>query len=277
MPSVCHWGCIVFLFCHPYLSDNCPCQIEGELRKEIANDKTSKKRHVLSFPLCVPFPPNPACYCGNYSRCITSRLNSPSFCSYSQKATIRRRAQFKQKNLPSSLCYSTRALTTVAERREGKKKKKINAVKCGDRKMSFWQMQGFVYAQIEFWWISPQARPPFLIYRPSYKNVKQWCYRKQIQMSLAQKSPNELVLLCLRETFSFQRQTAIWSSSWKLTWLFLGNCYTRLILIWLVIGYLHREINANEFALVQTEVWAYCQAFDACNGFHSYLQAAAEG
>lgn len=99
------------------------------------------------------------------------------------ESTLCRRAQFKQKNLPSSLCYSTRALTTVAERRE--RKKKINAVKCGDRKMSFWQMQGFVYAQIEFWWISPQARPPFLIYRLSYKNVKQWCYRKQIQMSLA--------------------------------------------------------------------------------------------
>lgn len=29
VPSVCHWGCIVFLFCHPYLGDNCPCQIEG--------------------------------------------------------------------------------------------------------------------------------------------------------------------------------------------------------------------------------------------------------
>lgn len=49
----------MLLFCHPYLSDNCPRQIEGELRKEIANDKTSKKRHVRSFPLSALLPPSP--------------------------------------------------------------------------------------------------------------------------------------------------------------------------------------------------------------------------
>lgn len=55
MPSVCHWGCIVFLFCHPYLSDNCPCQIEGKLLM---------KRHLRKgmftyflYLLCsLPFP-----------------------------------------------------------------------------------------------------------------------------------------------------------------------------------------------------------------------------
>lgn len=65
-------------------------------------------------------------------------------------------------------------------------------------------------------------------------------------------------------------------------WLKGGNAIFRkmlhktCILIWSVKGYLHGEINANEFALVQTQVLAYCQAFDACNGFLSYLQAAAE-
>lgn len=145
-------------------------------------------------------------------------------------------------------------------------KEKINAVKCGDRKMSFWQMQGFVYAQIEFWWISPQARPPFLIYRPAYKNVKQWCYRKQIQMSLAQKSPNELVVLCLWEIFSFKDRQPFEAFLKAYTAIFRKMLHKTFILIWAVMGYLHGKINAKEFALVQTEVWAYCQVFDAFNG-----------
>lgn len=177
-----------------------PSQIEQELRKEIANDKTSKKRHVHSFPLSARLPPQ--CRCGNYNRCITSRLNRPPFCVYSRRAQCsrmlssnrrneteriggRRGGAKKNKKLAGSLCYSTRALgsgcSEEGRREEGKK---INAVKCEDRKMSFWQMQGFVYAQIEFWWISPQARSASLIYKPSYKNVKQWCYKKKIQMSL---------------------------------------------------------------------------------------------
>lgn len=132
--------------------------------------------------------PVPVCYCGNYSQCITSQLNRPSFCVYSQEAQCARMLSSNRKTYPAPF-----VIPPVHWKRlqwGGKEGgKKINAVKCGDRKMSFWQMQGFVYAQIEFWWISPQARSPFLIYRPSYKNVKQWCYRRQIQMSLARKRP----------------------------------------------------------------------------------------
>ena len=127
-------------------------------------------------------------------------------------------------------------------------KEKINAVKCGDRKMSFWQMQGFVYAQIEFWWISPQARPPFLIYRPSYKNVKQWCYRKQIQMSLAQKVPQWTSGSLFVGNIFFQRQSfeAFLKANMAI---FRKILHKTCILIWPVMGYLHGEINANSFAL----------------------------
>lgn len=89
-------------------------------------------------------------------------------------------------------------------------------------------------------------------------------------------SPNELLLLCLFKIFLFKDRQPIEA------WLKGGNAIFRkmlhktCILIWSVKGYLHAEINANEFALVQTQVLAYCQAFDACNGFLSYLQAAAE-
>lgn len=50
----------------------------------------------------------------------------------------------KKKKLADSLCYSTRALGSVCieegrreEREEREREKKINAVKCEDRKMSF--------------------------------------------------------------------------------------------------------------------------------------------
>ena len=39
--------------------------------------------------------------------------------------------------LPGCLCYSSRASTTVAKRGGLEGREKINAVKCGDRKMSF--------------------------------------------------------------------------------------------------------------------------------------------
>lgn len=61
----------------------------------------------------------------------------------------------------------------------------------------------------------------------------------------------------------FQRQTAFLKAY---TAIFRKMLHKTFILIWAVMGYLHGKINAKEFALVQTEVWAYCQVFDAFNG-----------
>lgn len=88
--------------------------------------------------------------------------------------------------------------------------------------------------------------------------------------------PNELAFLCLWEIFSFKDRQPF-EAFLKAYTIFRKMLHKTCILIWPVMGYLHGKINVNEFALVQTEVRAYCQAFDACNGFHSYLQAAAEG
>lgn len=160
---------------------------------------------------------------------------------------MRQSAQFKQKK-PTQLPLLFHPYIDNGHREEGRKK--INAVKCGDRKMSFWQMQGFVYAQIEFWWISPQARPPFLIYRPSYKNVKQWCYRKQIQMSLAQKVPMNLQFFVWGNFLKDRRRFK--APLYAYTAIFRRMLHKPCILICPVMEYLHWEINANEFALVQT-------------------------
>lgn len=73
-------------------------------------------------------------------------------------------------------------------------------------------------------------------------------------MSLAQKSPNELVPLCLREIFSFKDRQPFEAPPKAYMAIFRKLLHKTCILIWLVIGYLHGEINANEFALVQTEV-----------------------
>lgn len=248
-----------------------PLPNRGELRKEIANEKTSKERHVRLFPLSALFPPSPVCCCGNYSQCATTKLNRPSFCFYNQKAQYTRVLSLNRKTDPAPFVIPP----VHWKRLQRGGKEKINAVKCGDRKMSFWQMQGFVYAQIEFWWISPQARSPCLIDRPSYKNVKQWCNRKQIQMSLAQNVP-QWTCGSLWKILSFKDRQPFKDFLKAHKAIFRKMLHKTCILIWSVMGYLHGEINANEFALVQKEVWAYCQAFDACNGFLSNLQAAAE-
>lgn len=89
-------------------------------------------------------------------------------------------------------------------------------------------------------------------------------------------SPNELLLLCLWKIFLFKDRQPIEAWLKGRNAIFRKMLHKTCILIWSVKGFLHGEINANEFALVQTQVLAYCQAFDACNGFLSYLQAAAE-
>lgn len=45
--------------------------------------------------------PVPACYCGNYSQCITSQLNRPSFCVYSQEAQCARMLSSNRKTYPA--------------------------------------------------------------------------------------------------------------------------------------------------------------------------------
>lgn len=73
-------------------------------------------------------------------------------------------------------------------------------------------------------------------------------------MSLAQKSPNELVVLCLWEIFSFNDRQPFEAFLKAYTAIFRKMLHKTCILIWAVMGYLHGKINANEFALVQTEV-----------------------
>lgn len=121
----------------------------------------------------------------------------------------------------------------------------------------------------------PRRGPPFLIYMPWYKNVKQWCYREQIQMSLAQKKRLRWTCGSLFAGKHFLSQDRQPCEAFLKTYkaIFSQMLHKPCILIWPVTEYLHGEINANDFALVQTEVWAYCQAFDAGNGSHSYLQA----
>lgn len=159
----------------------------NELERVIVNDNTSENGRVALFALSALPRPGLLHYCGDYSRCITTWFNRACFCLHSRAAQCSRVLSSNRRSCPAPFVIP--AVHWKRLQSGGMGGKKINAVKCGDRKMSFWQMQGFVYAQIEFWWISPQARSPFLIYKPSYKNVKQWCYRKQIQMSSAQKVP----------------------------------------------------------------------------------------
>lgn len=73
-------------------------------------------------------------------------------------------------------------------------------------------------------------------------------------MSLAQKSPNELVLLCLWEIFSFKDRQPFEAFLKAYMAIFRKMLHKTCIFMWPVMGYLHGEINANEFALVQTEV-----------------------
>lgn len=79
---------IVFrLFCHLYLCDNCPVE-QSELEKKQSGSNLRKKYSLICFLLSVL--PNSACYCGNYSLCITTPLiglscypveNTMPFCS----------------------------------------------------------------------------------------------------------------------------------------------------------------------------------------------------
>lgn len=171
----------------PGLSSLSGWWLANELGRVIVNDNTSENRRVVLFALSALPRPGLVHHCGDYSRCITTWFNRAWFCLHSQAAQCSRVLSSNRRSCPDPFVIP--AVHWKRLQSGGMGGKKINAVKCGDRKMSFWQMQGFVYAQIEFWWISPQARSPFLIYKPSYKNVKQWCYRKQIQMSSAQKVP----------------------------------------------------------------------------------------
>lgn len=68
------------------------------------------------------------------------------------------------------------------------------------------------------------------------------------------KSPNEPVLLCLWEIFPFKDRQPFESFLKAHTAIFRKMLHKTCILIWPVMQYLHGEINANEFALVQTEV-----------------------
>lgn len=70
-------------------------------------------------------------------------------------------------------------------------------------------------------------------------------------------SPNELVLLCLREEISLKDRQPFEAPLKAHTAIFrrkIKTLHKTLILIRPVMGYLHGEVNANEFALVQTEV-----------------------
>ena len=68
------------------------------------------------------------------------------------------------------------------------------------------------------------------------------------------KSPNELAVLCLWEIYSFKEEQPFEALLKAYMAIFRKMLHKTCILIWPVMGYLHVEINANEFALVQTEV-----------------------
>lgn len=115
---------------HPRLSTD----LTEELRREIVKDSTSEKgMHGFRPPRRSRAPLRRFQPTRNNPLSQTVRLFPQS------GSTIQPSAQFKQETLPSSLCYSSRALKTVAERRDGGGLGggEINAVKCGDRKMSF--------------------------------------------------------------------------------------------------------------------------------------------
>lgn len=241
----------------------------NEWERVIVNDNTSENGRVVLFALSALPRPGLLHYCGDYSRCITTWFNRAWFCLHSRAAQCSRVLSSNRRSCPAPFVIP--AVHWKRLQSGGMGGKKINAVKCGDRKMSFWQMQGFVYAQIEFWWISPQARSPFLIYKPSYKNVKQWCYRKQIQMSSAQKVPR-----WTWDSFLFWKcfPSKI-DRHLKLFWKTHAAIFRKMLheaVFW--YGLSRRVcmcyINANEFALVQTEAWVYCWTLEARFLFHSF-------
>lgn len=106
-------------------------------------------------------------------------------------------------------------------------KEKINAVKCGDRKMSFWQMQGFVYAQIEFWWISPQARPLFLFIGLHIKMLNNDVTESKYKCHWHKASPNEPMFLCGKYCL-LKRDSHLKPFFWKLIGLFMVKCYRKM-------------------------------------------------
>lgn len=81
------------------------------------------------------------------------------------------------------------------------------------------------------------------------------------------KGTNELVVLCLWEKMSFKDRQPCEAFLKAHMAIFRKMLHETCILIRPVMEYLHGEINANGFALVQTEVWVHCHAFDAYNGF----------
>lgn len=67
-------------------------------------------------------------------------------------------------------------------------------------------------------------------------------------------SPNELVVLCLQKIIYFKDRQPFQVFLKEYMAIFRKMLHKTCILIWCVMGYLHGKINANEFALFQTEV-----------------------
>lgn len=244
--------------------------LANELERVIVNDNTSEDGRVALFALSALACPGLLHYCGDYSRCITTWFNRACFCLHSRAAQCSRVLSSNRRSCPAPF-----VIPAVHWKRlqsggmGGKKKSMLSNAEIG--KCHFDKCKALCTHRLNFDGSLPRRGLLFLFISLHTKMLNNDVTESKYKCHQHKRSPDEPEILFFSENvFPSKIDRHL-----KLFWTTHAAIFRKMLheaVFW--YGLSRRVcmcyINANEFALVQTEAWVYCWTLEARFLFHSF-------